>query len=181
MDIASKQHQWDLYFMRIAKEVSKKSKCMSRHIGAVLVRDNAIISTGYNGAPRGVKECNEREIQFYLDLTDNKHITSIGVKYYSKCPRKEFGYKSGEGLNLCQAGHAERNALIQAGRSGVSTKDTTLYCYCGQICKDCAIEIINAGVKELIFLDGYPPYDNYAEILLEESKIEIRKIKEDEV
>jgi len=177
--------KWDLYFLHIAKEVSKNSKCLSRQIGAVLVKDKAIISTGYNGPARGVQHCNERNTSFYLRL-DNKldkdylgreHIT---WKKYTKCPRIELGYKSGEGLHLCQAGHAERNALIQAARNGISTKGTTLYCYCGQVCKDCAIEIVNAGVERLVYLKG-KPYDNYSEFILKESGITIFTYNKEDV
>jgi len=175
--------KWDLYFLRLAREVSKNSKCLSRKIGAVLVKDKAIISTGYNGAPRGAKNCDERQFKFYNELEGGfaKHKKLPHPDFYpTKCPRRYFGYKSGEGLHLCQAGHAERNALIQAGRSGVSTLGTTLYCYCGQVCKDCAIEIINAGVKELVFLEG-KVYDNYSETLLQESDIIVRQIKIEEL
>jgi len=160
--------KWDLYFLDIAKEVSKNSKCMSRQIGAVLVKDKAIISTGYNGPAKGAKHCNERDLKFYLALEGNEPDELLGNA--SKCPRRELGYKSGEGLHLCQAGHAERNALIQAGRNGISTLKTTLYCYCPMPCKDCMIEIINAGVSRLVFLKG-KDYDKYSKVLLEESDI----------
>lgn len=175
----NKQKEWDLYFLRIAREVSKKSKCLSRKIGAVLTRDNAIVSTGYNGPTRGVKHCNERDYFFYEKLI-NPQSERSGLKNLeisNECPRRMFGYKSGQGLQLCQAGHAERNALIQAARNSTSTKDTTLYCFCGQVCKDCAIEMINAGVKELIYLQG-PPYDQYADVILNESGIVVRRIDE---
>lgn len=177
----TKQHNWDLYFMRVAREVSKKSKCMSRKLGAVLVKDKAIISTGFNGAPRGVKECNERDYLFYENLGERTARVIKSNCDITKCPRRICGFKSGEGLFMCQAGHAERNALIQAGRNGISTKDTVLYCYCGQVCKDCAIETINAGVKELIYLDGQREYDKYGGILLKEAEIIVRKIKPEEL
>ena len=169
---------WDLYFLRIAKEVAKNSKCLSRKIGAVLVKDKAIISTGYNGAARGIKHCDERRYTFY-EWLDGKILEGSYESKLPMCPRRIFDYKSGEGLHLCQAAHAERNAIIQAARNGTSTLGTSLYCFCGQICKDCAIEIINAGVKELIYLDGKEDYDKYAGILLEESGIVVRKIKEE--
>lgn len=173
--------KWDIYFLRIAKEVAKNSKCMSRKIGAVLVRDNSIISTGYNGAPRGVKHCNERKIEFYEKLDDKKLNKKIYTDNYvpGQCPRRLFCYDSGKGLHLCQAGHAERNALIQAARNGVSTKGTTLYCACCLPCKDCIIEIINAGVKRLVYLKG-EVYDKYSEIILKESGIDIFTVDESE-
>jgi len=167
--------KFDLYFLRIAREVSKNSSCLSRKIGAVLVKDKAIVSTGYNGPSRGVKHCNERLMDFYCNLDKEKvYEKSIDGAIPDGCPRKVLGYKSGEGLHLCQAGHGERNALIQAARNGISTKDTTLYCFCGQVCKDCAIEIINAGVKRLVYLEG-PEYDSYSKTILNESGIEISK------
>ena len=163
--------KWDLYFLDIAKEVSKNSKCMSRQIGAVLVKDKAIISTGYNGPAKGAKHCNERDLSFYEKL--NKEFSSVILTEKNiprQCPRRIFGYESGEGLHLCQAGHAERNALIQAGRNGISTLKTTLYCYCPMPCKDCMIEIINAGVSRLVFLKG-KDYDKYSKVLLDESDV----------
>lgn len=174
------QLKWDIYFLRIAKEVSKNAKCLSRQIGAVLVRDKTIISTGYNGPARGMKHCNERFLGFYnyLDGTASLEHAENNKTVIKKCPRKELNYQSGKGLHLCQAGHGERNALIQAGRMGVATKDATLYCYCGQVCKDCAIEIINAGIKRLVFLTG-KIYDNYSGVLLKESGIEITRIEEE--
>jgi len=170
------QIAWDCYFLRVAKMISTNSKCLSRKIGAVLVRDNSIISTGYNGPARGVVHCNDRPIDFYLSLDGAQAL--IPDREEGICPRKAFNYRSGEGLHLCQAGHAERNALIQAGRNGISTKDTVLYLYCEKTslpCKDCCIEIINAGVKEVVCLEG-EYYDKYGKQLLEEANIITRKI-----
>ena len=144
---------WDDYFLRIAKVVAENSKCHSRKIGAVLVKDKAIISSGYNGPPRGMAPC--------------------AVNGKPACPRKEQGYPSGQGLHLCPAAHAERNALIQAARTGVSTLGTTLYCYCEQVCKDCAVEIVNAGVERLVYLDGAAPYDDLAGKILASCNITV--------
>jgi dCMP deaminase len=160
---------WDKYFMRIAREVAQNSKCMSRYIGAVLVRDKAIIATGYNGPPRGVDECWKRNPTFVR-----------------KCPRQIKGFKSGEGLELCIAGHAERNAIIQAARLGVPTKGTSLVCYCGPPCKDCMIEIINAGIVEIVYWDRGTTgnfgiwYDELSEYLAKQSGILMRGVKLDE-
>lgn len=176
-------NKWDLYFLRLAREVSKNSKCLSRKIGAVLVKDKAVISTGYNGAPRGVRNCNERLLNWYVIMNGINGNTPHKVfvdELPEKCPRRYFGYESGQGLHLCQAGHAERNALIQAARNGISTLDTSLYCSACQICKDCAIEIVNAGVKELIFLEG-SEYDGYSNTILKESGIRVRRVKEEEL
>lgn len=168
--------EWDLYFMRNARVVGMNSKCLSRSIGAVLVRDKSIISTGYNGPPRGVQECWNR----------NPNFERI-------CPRYLRGYQSGEGLDLCIAGHAERNALINAARNGIATRDTTLVCYCGIPCKDCMIEIINAGVREVVYkvdlckaIDGSAGnvgdnyYDEMSKYLVKNSDIIVRGIHFDE-
>lgn len=174
-----KQLEKDLYFLRLAREVSKASKCLSRKIGSVLVKDGCVVSTGYNGPAKGVEHCNERYLEFYNNLDNNKrNLLEISYCYPDMCPRRIFNYNSGQGLHLCQAGHSERNAIIQAARNGISTKDTTLYCWCGQVCKDCAIEIVNSGIKELIYLEGIP-YDKYSDIILKESGIIIRTIKEE--
>ena len=174
-------NKWDLYFLRLAREVSKNSKCLSRKIGAVLVKDKAVISTGYNGAPRGARNCDERLLNWYVIMNGINGNTPHKVfvdELPEKCPRRYFGYESGQGLHLCQAGHAERNALIQAARNGISTLGTTLYCYCPIPCKDCMIEIINAGVTRLVFLKG-SEYDGYSKVLLEESNIAHYTYKEE--
>ncbi len=202
----SKQSEKDIYYLKIARTVSLRSKCLSRKIGAVLVKDDSLIGAGFNGPAKGVAHCKERDLRFYRVLNKEFYDNAIycncssgkissGSKCVgcgkivsrqpmengkSICPRRYFGYKSGQGLHLCQAGHAERNALIQAARNGISTSYTTLYCYCGQVCKDCAIEIINAGVITLVFLEG-PEYDNYSKVILEESGINIRTYKKEDI
>lgn len=128
------QLKWDNYFMGIARAVGNNSKCLSRKIGAILVLDKSIISTGYNGPPRGIPHCAVRNL-------NNEEI----------CPRKLLRFKSGEGLHLCVAGHAERNCLINACRMGIAVNGSTLYCDCGIPCKDCLIEIINAGIERIVF------------------------------
>ncbi|MHA2343493.1 MAG: deoxycytidylate deaminase [Candidatus Hodarchaeales archaeon] len=160
---------WDLYAMRIAKEVAQNSKCLSRSIGAVLVRDKSVISTGYNGPPRGVPECWNRN-----------------PNYERKCPRQVQGYKSGEGLDLCIAGHAERNAIVNAARFGIETRGTSLVCYCGIPCKDCLIEVINAGIIEIVYKKGSSTgvagddyYDRLSPYLVQNSDILVRGIKFD--
>ena len=168
---------WNIYFINIAKEVSKQSKCFSRQIGAVLVQDKTIIGTGYNGPARGVKHCNERDFGFYNEIGSSGRQHHPDRLFPGGCPRRHYGFDSGKGLHLCQAGHAERNALIQCARQGIATKGATLYCFCGQVCKDCAIEIVNAGIKRLVYLDGCDVYDKYSKTILEESGIEIRTVR----
>lgn len=166
---------WDKYFYEMCKIVSLNSKCLSRKIGAVITFDNSVISTGYNGPPRGVPHCNTR-------YTNDKRIIEKMIEHKIEltgevkrtCPRKVFGFKSGEGLDNCIAGHAERNALINAARNGVSVNNATMYAYCPIPCSPCLIEIINAGIKEIVVTDlSY--YDEQGEWLVKESGIVVRK------
>ena len=172
-------NNWDKYFMDIAAVVAQHSKCFSRKLGAVIVKDKSIISTGYNGPPRNVPHCGERygKDELLTEIMNNspdvKEEDFHKFLYRNACPRHFLGYKSGEGLDICIAGHAERNALINAARLGVSVKDATMYMNCGIPCKDCLIEIINAGIIELvvtkkIFYDKTSPY------LVKYSEINIR-------
>ena len=167
--------KWDKYFYDICIEVSKNCKCLSRQIGSVLVKDNSIISTGYNGPPRGVPHCGDRHkydnrlLAAYKKL-DPYFDPSITV---TKCPRQILGFKSGEGLDWCVAGHAERNSLINAARHGIKTKGTKLYMSCGVPCSPCLVEIINAGVEEII-ITKLEYYDISAEYSLKNSSLKYR-------
>jgi dCMP deaminase len=145
--------------MRSAREVSRRSKCASRQIGAVLVRDGCVVAEGYNGAPRGV------------DLCQDPNAT---------CPRKLAGYKSGEGLESCPAVHAEQNAVAQAARLGAGIKGATLYAYCCRPCKWCAGLLINAGVRRIVHLND-PAYDELAGVLLEGADIQVCMVSREEV
>ena len=162
--------KWDEYYLEVCKTVAKNSKCLSRKIGAILVKDKSIVSTGYNGPPRGVVSCNER---WGFDLKDLKPDGNISM---DKCPRYVLGYKSGEGLHLCNAGHAERNALINAARNGIKTKKTVMYMDCGVPCVPCLVEIINAGVTECVCtsLNIYGDCENLTFMMVEQSGIKIR-------
>jgi dCMP deaminase len=174
------KNNYDNYFMLIAKQVGSRSKCLSRKIGSVLVKNDNIISTGYNGAPRGVKHCNERDFSFYLNL-DEKPYNGNEIISSSVCPRKALGYKSGKGTHLCNAVHSEVNAIVQAARNGISTLGTTLFSWCCLPCKDCMSELINAGVKEVVCLKVTPDYDNYSRVLADEAGLEIRELDESEI
>ena len=124
---------WDEYFMEIAEIVKTRSTCMRRQIGAVIVKDNRIITTGYNGAPSGCRHC-----------------TEIG-----SCYRQEHNIPSGERHELCRALHAEQNAIIQAARIGNTTDGATIY-VTNQPCVICAKMCINAGIKRIVYKDSYP-------------------------
>lgn len=128
----------DEYYLNIAKEVASRSTCLRRNVGAVLIKNDQIISTGYNGAPRGTPNC-------------------IDVK---KCLREELGIPSGEKYELCRSVHAEMNAIINAARAGTSILGSKLYIYgkgtsglkALEICELCRRFIINAGI-ETVLLD----------------------------
>lgn len=144
---------WDDYFMQIVEDVATRSTCRRRKVGAILVKDKRIIATGYNGGPTGLAHCLE-----------------IG------CLREQLGIPSGQQHELCRGVHAEQNAIIQAARYGVHTDGSVLYCTT-QPCVQCTKMLLNAGVKEIVFREGYP--DGLALQLLEESKIKVRKLGEE--
>ena len=175
--------EWDEWYHELCTVVAKKSQCLSRKIGAILVRDKTAVCQGYNGPPRGVRTCDERwlvdeEIMKTADFENNVNdfpgFTEEFYKMYLEgtCPRyvPAMGFKSGEGLEWCVAGHAERNALINAARFGIETKGTRIYMDCGVPCTPCLVEIINAGIIEIIVASDVV-YDQSAEYLLKESGI----------
>lgn len=181
---------WDEYFYEICKKVASNSKCLSRKIGAIICLGHTIISTGYNGPPRGIKQCDQRWL-VDEDLRKKAGFQTKGTnpeknelkllfnnKLQGKCPRyvSELGFKSGQGLEWCVAGHAERNAIVNAARHGLhALKGTQIYMTCGVPCTPCLIEIINAGIEEIIVtqING-AFYDQSSKYLLQESGIKIR-------
>jgi len=175
--------EWDKWYHELCMVVAKKSQCHSRQIGAVLVKDKAVISQGYNGPPRGVMPCDERwavdENMKKKAGFENLTIGEFDTKYYRDlegiCPRyvSEMGFKSGEGLEWCVAGHAERNAIINAARNGIKTKDTKLYMDCGIPCTPCLVEVINSGIEEII-VTKMVYYDVSAEYVLKNSNLRYR-------
>lgn len=163
---------WDEYFYGICRAVAKNSKCFSRRIGAILVRDKSVFSTGYNGPPRGVPPCDQR---WYTDtiLFEKYHGLPDPEKARGQCPRRVLGLKSGEGVDLCPAGHAEENAILNAARMGIETKGSIMYMTCGIPCAKCLVKIINAGVEELI-VTSHTIYDDSTLYLLDTSDIKVR-------
>lgn len=143
---------WDQYFMDIAKVVSSRSNCMKRKVAAVIVRDKRIISTGYNGTPRGTRNCNE-----------------------GGCPRCNNMAASGTGLDECLCSHGEENAIVQASYHGVSLQDATIYSTFAP-CLMCCKMIINSGIKEVVYNLDYPLNDS-AFRLFGEAGIAIRRLK----
>jgi len=149
--ISHKRPSWDEYFLDVAKLVSKRSTCLRRSVGAVLVKEKRILATGYNGAPAGLKHC-----------------VDVG------CIRQKLRIPSGERHELCRALHAEQNALIQASLYGISVKGSILYSTC-QPCLICVKMLINAGIKKIVIANGYP--DKMALDFLKQAGIKIKKLK----
>jgi len=149
MEKHSTQRSWDIHFMREAKLWAARSKCLSRKIGAVLVKGTHVIATGYNGPPSGVPHCDCRDDTGRY-VGEGIILATADGKRVDTCPRKRMGFKSGEGMEHCVAVHAEINPIMQAAKMGISTVGTTLYCYCGTPCHNCAKEIIQAGIKRVV-------------------------------
>lgn len=133
--------------MGIARLVSTRSTCLRREVGAVIVRERRILTTGYNGPPRGIAHCDV-----------------VG------CLREQMGVPSGQRLDICRALHAEQNAIIQAALHGVSTEGAMIY-VTHQPCFTCAKMIINAGIVRVVYGEGYP--DELARQVLEEARVEL--------
>lgn len=144
---------WDKYFMALAYLVSERSTCLRRKVGAVLVRDKRILATGYNGAPSGLLHCEN-----------------------TGCLREQYNLPSGERHELCRGLHAEQNVLLQAAYYGISVKDSSLYVTVSPCCI-CAKMIINAGIKEVIYVHLYP--DQMATEFLKQAKIKVKRIEEE--
>lgn len=134
--------------MEMAELTAKRSSCLRRHVGAVIVKDKHIVATGYNGAPRRVPHCEE----------------------LGGCLRQQMGVPSGQRHELCRAVHAEQNAIIQAATLGVSIEGGTIY-VTHQPCSVCAKMIINAGISRIVVKEGYP--DELAVEILEQAGIRV--------
>ena len=143
---------WDEYFMEITDVVAKRSNCVSRKVGALITVDNQIVSTGYNGAPKGLHHC----------------VDAGG------CLRKLNHIESGTRQEVCRAVHAEQNAIISAAVKGVSIKGGTLYVNTYP-CSICTRMIINAEIKRIVYDSDYS--DELSKEMLEESKIKVIKFK----
>jgi len=139
----------DAYFMSMAELVSSRSTCLRRQVGAVIVKEKRVLSTGYNGAPKGLKHCAE-----------------VG------CIRQQNNVESGTRHELCRGVHAEQNAVIQAAYFGVSIKDASIYTT-NFPCVMCAKIIINAGIREVVYRDDY--IDELSRDILNESMTVVRR------
>ena len=149
--------KWDKRFMEVAKLVSSWASCYQadRKIGAVIVKEKRILTTGYNGAPAGVKTCVER----------------------GECLRKKLGIPSGTRHEMCYAIHAEQNAIIQAAKLGVSIEGATLYCT-HQPCIICAKMIVNSGIERIVYEKGYP--DDFSLEIIAESGVKLERFTEED-
>ena len=141
---------WDEYFMEIAEIVKKRSTCTRRQVGAIVVNERQILTTGYNGSPKNLEHCDK-----------------------TGCKRQELNIPSGERHELCRALHAEQNAIIQAAYNGVSIKGSTLY-VTTKPCVLCAKMCINAGISRIIYKGEYP--DDMSVEMLKEAGIELENI-----
>ncbi len=138
---------WDEYFMKIADDVASRATCIRRRVGAVIVKDRRILSTGYNGVPAKITHCTPET-----------------------CLRNIYNIPSGERQELCRGLHAEQNAIIQAAFHGVSIKDAVIY-VTNQPCSICTKMLINSGIHKFIFRDPYN--DPLAQAMMEEAGIEV--------
>jgi dCMP deaminase len=144
-----KRPTWDEYFMKMASLVAERSTCLRHHVGAVIVKDKRALTTGYNGAAKGMKDC-----------------TELG------CLRDELGIESGTRHEVCRAIHAEQNAIIQAGVHGTNIYGSTLYCT-HTPCMICAKMIVNAGIKRVVSYHDYADED--ARKFLEKAGVKLDK------
>ena len=141
---------WDQYFMEIAKVVSKRSTCLRRQVGALIVKNKQIVATGYNGSPKDMAHCSE-----------------------TGCLREQLKVPSGQNHELCRGIHAEQNAVVQAAYHGVSVQGGTLYCT-HQPCVVCTKILLNAGIRRIVYANPYP--DKLAEDMLAASGIKVEVV-----
>jgi dCMP deaminase len=143
---------WDEYFMKIAQVASMRSNCIKRKVGAVIIRDKRIVSTGYNGTPRGTRNCNE-----------------------GGCPRCNSLASSGTRLDECLCCHAEENSITQAAYHGTCVKDGTLYTTFAP-CLMCTKMIINSGIIQVVYNMEYPLNDTTFN-LFKQADVHIRQYR----
>ena len=143
---------WDEYFMEMAELARTRTTCLRRGVGAVIVKDNRVLATGYNGSPKGVRHCSE-----------------------TGCLREQMNVPSGQRHELCRGLHAEQNAIIQAACTSSNIEGATLYCTT-QPCMICTKMIINAGIKRIVIKEKYP--DELASKMLEEAGLKVEVLGE---
>lgn len=141
---------WDTYFMDLARLVARRSTCLRRAVGAIIVKEHRILSTGYNGAPSGISHCSQ-----------------------AGCLRETMNIESGQRHELCRGIHAEQNAVIQAAYHGVAIRGGSLYCT-NLPCAICTKMLINSGMAEICYNEGYA--DDLSMTLLDEAGIALRQV-----
>lgn len=151
-DLKRERPSWDEYFLNIAKVVASRSNCMKRKVASVIVKDKRIISTGYNGTPRGVPNCDE-----------------------GGCPRCNSFADSGAKLDECLCSHGEENAIVQAAYHGICIRGATLYCTLSP-CLICTKMIINSGIREVVYNKDYPLNDA-SRGLFESAEVTLRQCR----
>ena len=149
--IGTSRPSWPEYFMAITHMVAKRSTCLRRSVGAILVKDKRILATGYNGAPAGLRHCAE-----------------VG------CLRDDTSVPSGTRHELCRGLHAEQNVIIQAAYHGITINGAILYCT-NKPCVICSKMIINAGIKRIYYEEGYD--DTLSDQMFIEANLEISRLK----
>lgn len=147
---SSQRPDWDTYFMDIAHVVARRGNCIRRQVAALIVKDRRIISTGYNGTPRGVRNCCD-----------------------GGCDRCASDTPSGSDLGECICCHAEENAIVQAAYHGITVSGAALYCTLSP-CLLCAKMIVNAGIVEVIYEEEYE-LSTQTRHLLEEAGVRYRQ------
>ena len=149
--------KWDKRFMDLTETVATWSSCFqeNRHVGAIIVKDRRVMTTGYNGAPAGIQTCVER----------------------GECLRRKLGIASGTRAEVCYAIHAEQNAIIQAAKLGISIEGATLYCT-HQPCSTCARIICNSGIRRVVYEQGYP--DEFSLEIFAESGVTLERYQPEE-
>ncbi|MCR4804867.1 MAG: cytidine/deoxycytidylate deaminase family protein [Clostridia bacterium] len=148
----NKRPTWDEYFMEMAELARQRSTCLRRAVGAVIVKNNRVIATGYNGVPKGIRHCEE-----------------------TGCLRQQMNVPSGKMHELCRGLHAEQNAIIQAACMGGGVEGATLYCTT-QPCVICTKMIINAGIRRVVIKESYP--DELAQEMAKEAGLIIEVLGE---
>jgi dCMP deaminase len=152
LTVKDERPDWDTYYMDIAHVVARRGNCLRRQVAAVLVRENRIVSTGYNGTPRGVKNCFE-----------------------GGCPRCAGDAPSGTDLHECLCSHAEENAIAQAAFHGIALRDSILYVTLSP-CLTCARLVISAGIVEVVYEADYVVEKN-ARAMLKAAGVKCRRYK----
>jgi len=147
----NKRPDWTKYFMDITRLVARRSTCIRRQVGAIVVKDKRILATGYNGVPTGLAHCED-----------------------TGCIREQNNIPSGQRHELCRGLHAEQNTIIQAAFHGISINGATLFCTTLP-CSICLKMLINAGITAIIYEQGYP--DELTESLLNETDLTLTKVK----